>query len=54
LRIENIVVCTAGGEAAQIQMPTAKAATIALEELRKHAPHAEIGKAKPLEGGGCA
>ena len=43
LEIENIVVCTADGEAAQIQMPTTKAAKIALNELRKRAPHARIG-----------
>ena len=42
--VENIVICTAEGEKAQIQLPGERAGKILLEELSKRAPHAEVGK----------
>ena len=42
--VENLVVCTAEGEKAQIQLPGERAGKILLEELAKRAPHAEVGK----------
>ena len=43
LAVENLVICTDEGEAAQIQLPGDKAARIAMEELRSRAPHALFG-----------
>lgn len=42
LEVENLVVCTDRGEAAQIQLPGAKAGKILLEELKKRLPNAEF------------
>ena len=42
--VENIVICTAEGEKAQIQLPGERAGKILLEELTRLAPHAEVGK----------
>ena len=44
LEMENIVVCTADGEKAQIQLPGARAGKIMLEELARLVPHAQVGK----------
>ena len=44
--VENIVICTEKGEVAQIQLPGERAGKIALEELAKRAPNAEVGKPK--------
>lgn len=38
--VENIVICTDKGEAAQIQMPGARAGKILLEEIKKLLPNA--------------
>ncbi len=40
LEVENLVICTDKGEAAQIQLPGAKAGKLLLEELRKRLPDA--------------
>ena len=45
LEVENLVVCTEAGEAAQIQLPGSRAGVILLEEVAKRAPHVKIGKA---------
>ena len=42
--VENMVICTAEGEKAQIQLPGERAGKIMLEELARLAPHAEVGK----------
>ena len=42
--VENIVICTEKGEAAQIQLPGERAGKIMLEELSRLVPHAEVGK----------
>ncbi len=42
LEVENLVICTDRGEAAQIQLPGAKAGKILLEELKKRLPNAEF------------
>mgnify|MGYP001137097208 CR=1 FL=1 len=42
LEVENLVICTDRGEAAQIQLPGAKAGKILLEELKKRLPDAEF------------
>ena len=42
--VENIVICTAEGEKAQVQLPGERAGKILLEELARMAPHAEVGK----------
>ena len=42
--VENIVVWTAEGEKAQIQLPGERAGKIMLEELARLAPHADVGK----------
>jgi len=42
--VENIVICTAEGEKAQIQLPGERAGKIMLEELTRLAPNAEVGK----------
>ena len=42
--VENIVVWTAEGEKAQIQLPGERAGKIMLEELARRAPQAEVGK----------
>ena len=42
--VENIVICTAEGEKAQVQLPGERAGKILLEELARLAPHAEVGK----------
>ena len=42
--VENIVICTAEGEKAQVQLPGERAGKIMLEELARLAPHAEVGK----------
>ena len=42
--VENMVVCTAEGEKAQIQLPGERAGKIMLQELARLAPHAEVGK----------
>ena len=42
--VENIVICTAEGEKAQIQLPGERAGKIILEELARLAPNAEVGK----------
>ena len=42
--VENIVICTAEGEKAQVQLPGERAGKILLEELTRFAPHAEVGK----------
>ena len=44
LEVENIVICTQAGEAAQVQLPGARAGVILLEEVAKKAPHILIGK----------
>lgn len=44
LEVENLVICTEAGEAAQIQLPGARAGVILLEEVAKRAPHVLIGK----------
>lgn len=38
LEVENLVICTDQGEAAQIQLPGSKAGKILLEELKKRLP----------------
>ena len=42
--VENLVICTAEGEKAQIQLPGERAGKIILEELARLVPHAEVGK----------
>lgn len=42
--VENIVICTAEGEKAQVQLPGERAGKILLEELARLAPNAEVGK----------
>jgi len=42
LEVENLVICTDAGEAAQIQLPGAKAGKLLLEELKKRLPDAEF------------
>ncbi len=42
LEVENLVICTDRGEAAQIQLPGAKAGKILLEELKNRLPDAEF------------
>lgn len=42
LEVENLVICTDRGEAAQIQLPGAKAGKLLLEELKKRLPDAEF------------
>lgn len=42
LEVENLVICTDKGEAAQIQLPGAKAGKVLLEELKKRLPDAEF------------
>lgn len=42
LEVENLVICTDSGEAAQIQLPGTKAGKILLEELKKRLPDAEF------------
>ena len=42
--VENIVICTAEGEKAQVQLPGERAGKILLEELARRAPHADVGK----------
>lgn len=42
LEVENLVICTDQGEAAQIQLPGAKAGKILLEELKQRLPNAEF------------
>ena len=42
LQVENLVVCTKQGEAAQIQLPGTRAAKALLEELKEKMPHAEF------------
>ena len=42
--VENMVICTAEGEKAQIQLPGERAGKIMLEELARRVPHAEVGK----------
>ena len=49
LEMEHIVICTAAGEAAQIQLPGERAGKIMLEELAKRAPHAEVGRPNETE-----
>lgn len=40
LEVEHLVICTDRGEAAQIQLPGAKAGKILMEELKKRLPDA--------------
>ena len=47
--VENIVICTAEGEKAQIQLPGERAGKIMLEELTCRAPHAAVGKPNDSE-----
>ena len=49
LEMENIVICTAEGEKAQIQLPGARAGKIMLEELARLVPHAQVGKPDDAE-----
>ena len=42
--VENLVICTAEGEKAQIQLPGERAGKIILEELARLAPNAQVGK----------
>ena len=42
--VENIVICTAEGEKAQVQLPGERAGKILLEQLARLAPNAEVGK----------
>lgn len=42
LEVEHIVICTDQGEAAQIQLPGARAGKILLEELKNRLPDAEF------------
>ncbi len=42
LEVENLVICTDGGEAAQLQLPGAKAGKILLEELKMRLPDAQF------------
>lgn len=42
LEVENLVICTDKGEAAQIQLPGAKAGKILLEELKQRLPDVEF------------
>lgn len=42
LEVEHLVICTDSGEAAQIQLPGAKAGKILLEELKKRLPDVEF------------
>ncbi len=51
LEVENLVVCTAAGEVAQIQLPGSRAGVILLEEVAKRAPHVQIGKPKENNDG---
>ena len=47
--VENMVIWTAEGEKAQIQLPGERAGKILLEELARRAPHAEVGKPDDAE-----
>ena len=47
--VENMVIWTAEGEKAQIQLPGERAGKILLEELTRRAPHAEVGKPDDAE-----
>ena len=51
LEVENLVVCSEKGEAAQIQLPGERAGKILLEEIVKIAPHVQIGRAKENNDG---
>ncbi len=42
LEVENLVICTDRGEAAQIQLPGARAGKSLMEELKKRLPDAEF------------
>ena len=42
--VENLVICTAEGEKAQVQLPGERAGKILLEELARLAPHVQVGK----------
>lgn len=42
LEVENLVICTDSGEAAQLQLPGAKAGKILLEELKMRLPDAQF------------
>lgn len=44
LEVENLVICGAAGELAQVQLPGARAGKILLEEIAKRVPHVQIGK----------
>lgn len=44
LEVENLVICGAEGELAQVQLPGARAGKILLEEVARRAPHVQIGK----------
>lgn len=50
LEVENLVLCTDEGEAAQIQLPGAKAGKILLEELKARIPDAEFTPMKSEAG----
>lgn len=44
LEVENLVICGAERELAQVQLPGARAGKILLEEVVQRAPHVQIGK----------
>ncbi|MCD7844556.1 MAG: hypothetical protein LUG57_01600 [Oscillospiraceae bacterium] len=44
LEIENLVICGAEGELAQVQLPGTKAAKVLMTELERLIPEAEFGK----------
>ena len=44
LEVENLVICGADGELAQIQLPGARAGKVLLEEIAKKAPQVQIGR----------
>ncbi len=52
LAVENLIVCTPAGQAAEIQLPGTRAAKILIEELKKLVPHAEFTKPAEEEKSG--